>query len=106
MLSIKAENEVNCYFKQLPTWFFVTFNSLKNLTNYGSIDLKSGGGFRLGNHPITEHRMLQKAHTTNENLWQNILAGEVEGRFVDLITPLEHDRIIFEYTELLLDSVR
>lgn len=54
MLSIKAENEVNCYFKQLPTWFFITFNSLKNLTNYGSIDLKSGGGFRLENHPITE----------------------------------------------------
>jgi hypothetical protein len=54
MLSIKAENEVNCYFKQLPTWFFITFNSLKNLTNYGSIDLKSGGVFRLENHPITE----------------------------------------------------
>ena len=34
------------------------------------------------------------------------LQDEVEGRFVDLITPLEHDPIIFEYTELLLESVR
>ena len=34
------------------------------------------------------------------------LHDEVEGRVVDLITPLEHDPIIFEYTELLLESVR
>ena len=46
------------------------------------------------------------SHTTNENLWYNRNAGEVEGRFVDLITPLEHDRIIFEHTELLIYSVR
>ena len=34
------------------------------------------------------------------------LQDKVEGRFVDFITPLEHDRIIFEYTELLFESVR
>ena len=31
---------------------------------------------------------------------------KVEGRFVDSITPLEHERIIFEHTELLLESAR
>ena len=54
-----------------------------------------------------EHRMIFSSHTTDENhLWYNAFAGQGEGRFVDLITPLEHDRIIFEYTELLIYSAR
>ena len=53
-----------------------------------------------------EHRMIW--YRTQQMKTCDIigLQDEVEGRFVDLITPLEHDPIIFEYTELLLESVR
>ena len=56
--------------------------------------------------PNREHRMIW--YRTQQMKTCDIigLQDEVEGRFVDLITPLEHDPIIFEYTELLLESVR
>ena len=46
-------------------------------------------------------------HTQQMKTYDTIGAQDkVEGRFVDSITPLEHDRIIFEHTELLLESAR